>query len=70
MGISTTSATLAFRRSFLQKGILKSRRLTFIKGGLICFNENALKMIDIGFYFVLKALFVLEIFTFLSWLFG
>ena len=34
------------------------------------FWQISYKMIKKGFYFVLKALFVLEIFTFLSWLFG
>ena len=36
----------------------------------ICFNESLLKMVKNAFYFVLKALFVLKIFKFLSWLFG
>ena len=34
-----------------------------------CFNENSLKMMKNVFYFILKALFVLEILKFLSWLF-
>ena len=34
-----------------------------------CFNESPLKVMK-NVYFILKALFVLEIFTFLSWLFG
>ena len=33
-------------------------------------NESCLKIMKNAFYFMLKALFVLEIFTFLSWLFG
>ena len=36
----------------------------------IYFNERRLKMIKNTFYFMLKALFVLEIFTFLSLLIG
>ena len=32
--------------------------------------ESPLKMIKNSFYFMLKALFVLEIFIFLSWLFS
>ena len=32
--------------------------------------ESPLKMMKNGFYFMLKALFVLKIFKFLSWLFG
>ena len=35
-----------------------------------CSNENSLKMMKNLFYFMLKAPFVHEIFTFLSWLFG
>ena len=46
----------------------------FIKGALsdlrqISATENPLKMMKIAFYFVLKALFVLKIFKFLSWRF-
>ena len=33
-------------------------------------KESPLKVIKNAFYFMLKALFVLEIFPFLSWLFG
>ena len=32
----------------------------------ICFNENPLNMMKNAFYFILKALFVLKIFKFLS----
>ena len=35
----------------------------------ICFNKNSLKMMKNVFYFILKALFVLKIFKFLSSLF-
>ena len=35
-----------------------------------CFIEIPLKMMKNAFYFILKALFVLKIFKFLSWLFG
>ena len=34
------------------------------------FNKNFLKIMKNGFYFILKALFVLKIFKYLSWLFG
>ena len=37
---------------------------------VICFIESPLKMMKNAFYFILKALFVLKIFKFLSWLFG
>ena len=33
-------------------------------------TESSLKMMKNAFYFTLKAIFVLKIFTFLSWLFG
>ena len=36
------------------------------KKNFICFNENPSKMIKNAFYFILKALLVLEIFKFLS----
>ena len=40
--------------------------------GLVQFlpTENPLKMMKNAFYFTLKALFILEISKFLSWLFG
>ena len=38
------------------------------KVGFICFKESALKMMNNAFYFIVKALVVLKIFTFLSWL--
>ena len=36
----------------------------------ICFKESPLKMMKNAFYFISKALFILKIFNFLSWLFG
>ena len=36
----------------------------------ICFNDIPLKMMNSAFYLILKALFVLMIFKFLSWLSG
>ena len=48
-----------------------SRTLTLQKRNcFICFNESPLKMVKNASYFILKALFVLNIFKFLSWLFG
>ena len=46
-----------------------------VKGGVeglrkFWINESPLKMMKNAFYFTLKALFVLKIFKFLSWLFG
>ena len=37
---------------------------------IICFIESLLKMMKYAFYFILKALFFLKIFKFLSRLFG
>ena len=37
---------------------------------IICFNHSPSKMMKNALYFILKALFVLKIFKFLSWLFG
>ena len=51
---------------FIKVGLSPSQKYVFI----IYFNEIPLKVIKNAFYFMLKALFVLEIFTFLSWLFG
>ena len=40
------------------------------KNSFICFNKSSLKMMKNAFYSTLKALFALEIFIFLSWIFG
>ena len=40
------------------------------KNYFVCFNKSPLKMMKNAFYFVLKTLFVLKIFRFLSWLFS
>ena len=42
----------------------------FRKFVLVYFNGSSLKIIKNTFYFMFKVLFVLEIITFLSWLFG
>ena len=39
------------------------------KNCFICFNECHLKLMKNTFYFILKVLFVVAIFKFLSWLF-
>ena len=41
-----------------------------LKAYFICFNVSSLKIIKNGFYLILKALFVIKIFKFLSWSFG
>ena len=46
-------------------GLLHSKKTVFID-----FNESSLKTMKNDSYFMLKALFVLDIFTFLYWLFG
>ena len=50
--------------------LLKIRLSPITKKCFIGFNEISLKMIKNAFYFILKALFVLKVFKFLSWLFG
>ena len=49
--------------------LLWSWTFTFQKLCVICFIESPLKVIKDAFYFILKALFVLKIFKFLTWLF-
>ena len=44
--------------------------MSSIKVVFICFNESPLKLIKNAFYFMLKAVFVLKIISFLSSLFG
>ena len=46
-----------------------SRTLTLRKK-IICFNGSSSKVMKHAFYFILKALFILKIFKFLSWIFG
>ena len=55
----------------LFKDLYQSRALTFQKNFfIICFNGSPSKMIKNAFYIILKALSVLKMFEFLSWLFG
>ena len=49
---------------------IKVRLSSFKKFFIIYFNDGPSKMLKNAFYFILKALFVLKIFKFLSWLFG
>ena len=49
---------------------LKVRLPPSKKVAFICFNEHRLKVIKNAFYFMLKAIFVVEISKFLSWLLG
>ena len=48
---------------------VSSRNLTFQKNVFIFFIDSPSKMMKNAFYYILKALFVLKIFKFLSWLF-
>ena len=50
--------------------VIKVRLSPSKRNCFICFNESPLKMVKNDFYFILKALFVLKIFKFLSCLFG
>ena len=54
-----------FNNFFIKVGLSPSKKVAFI-----CFNENPFKMMINASYFMLKALFILKIFIFLSWLFG
>ena len=49
---------------------LKVRLSPSKKKFFICFNDSLSKIMKNAVYFILKALFVLKIFEFLSWLFG
>ena len=49
----------------LRSGLSPSKKICFI-----CLNESSLKIKKNALYFILKDLFVLKIFKFLSWLFG
>ena len=51
-----------------KNGALKSG--FYLSKMLFCFNESPLKVMENAFYFMLKGLFVFEIFRFLSWLLG
>ena len=54
----------------IESRTLKSHsHLSKKKKNIICFNDSHSKMMKNVFYFMLKALFVLKIFKFLSWLF-
>ena len=50
--------------------LLKSDSQFLKKNCVVCFIESPLKMTKYAFYFILKALYVLKISRFLSWLFG
>ena len=50
---------------FLETPVLRFALLPYYQQ-----NEGSLKMIKNAFYFILKALFVLEIFKLLCWLFA
>ena len=56
--------SLWHKRTFFKVGLVPSK-----KSCAICFVESPLKMMKSAFCFILKALFVLKIFKFLSWLF-
>ena len=59
-----------WNKSKIKQILLKVGLSTSKKNCGICFIESPLKMMKNVFYFILKALFVLKIFRFLSWLFG
>ena len=56
--------------AFFSDESLKSDSQLPKKYCFICFNESLLKMMKNIFYIILKALFILKILKFLSWLLG
>ena len=60
-----TTFKAQFARSFFELGLSPSKN-----SYLICFNESPLKMMKNVFFFILKSLFLLKIFKFLSLPFG
>ena len=52
-------------KNYFKVGLSPSKKIFFI-----CFNDSPWKMMKNAFYFILKALFVLKVFKFLSWHFG
>ena len=54
-----------FQFTLLKVGLSPSKKIC-----VICLIERPLKMMENAFYIILKALFVLKIFKFLSRLFG
>ena len=63
-GCSPVNLLHFFRAPFLKVGLSRSKKK------LIYFNDSPSKMMKNTFFFILKVLFVLKIFTFLSRLFG
>ena len=53
------------KRENLKVGSSTSKKICFV-----CFNESPLKMMKNTFHFVIRALYILKIFKFLSWLIG
>ena len=54
-----------WQNAFLKVGLSPFKKILFI-----CFNDSPSKMKKNTFYFILKALLVVKIFPYLSWLFG
>ena len=57
-------------RIFTQEYLLKVRLAPSKKVVFVFSTESLVKNMKKAFYFILKALFVLKILTYLSWLFG
>ena len=57
---------IASARALVIKNRIKVGLSPSKKNCFICFNESPLKMMKNAFYFILKALFILKIFKFLS----
>ena len=65
LGILKGTIVINLDRKIIKVGLSRSKKVFFIY-----FHDSPLKMIKNAFYFILKALFVLKIFKFLSWHFG
>ena len=74
------STVILIRENYLEKymdninigpyQLFKVRLPPSEKNYMVCFIESPLEMMKNVFYFILKALFILKMFKFLSWLFG
>ena len=54
----------------IKRGNLKVGSWTSKKICFVCFNESPLKTMKNAFHLVIRALYILKIFKFLSWLIG
>ena len=65
MILGKRNVKLKLKTGFNKVGLSPSKKICFV-----CFNEGPFKTMKNAFYFIWKALFILKVFKFLSWLFG